>query len=382
MAKGVVFEEVGASPREASTTPAPGPARRGDSASARAAIAAWLWGLAALVALMVLIGGMTRLTDSGLAITVWEPVMGAIPPLSDADWEAAFQAYKTTTEFQEQNDWMTLADFKPLYWWEWGHRQFGRLIGLVWAVGLGVFLVRRMVPRGWTPRLILPGVLGGLQGAIGWWMVSSGLVGRLDVASYRLALHLGLAFVIFGLLVWLALRIRLDEKALLQARRRRADGPSGIGLLSVFAVFAFLQILVGALVAGIDAGRGYVDWPLMQGHFLPPESFDLVPFWRNFFENPALVQFVHRMLGYLVLGMGLWTAWRLWGLRRPGLRFAGPLLGLAVLGQTVLGIVTVVHAAAPGIAIWHQGGALVLAALVVWAAYLLRFPPEQRIARA
>ncbi|MEM6422275.1 MAG: COX15/CtaA family protein, partial [Pseudomonadota bacterium] len=245
MTKRAVFEEVSA----ASGAEAPAAKvkhRRRHDAGARGPIAVWLWSLAALVVVMVLVGGLTRLTDSGLSITVWDPVMGAIPPLSQADWEEAFALYQTTTEFQEQNNWMTLADFKPIYWWEWGHRQLGRFIGLVWAIGLGVFLALRLVPRGWTGRLVIPGLLGGVQGAIGWWMVSSGLVGRLDVASYRLATHLGLAFVILGLLVWYARRIRLDETAAMQARRRRAGGR---GLVMTFAALGFAQILVGALVA-------------------------------------------------------------------------------------------------------------------------------------
>ncbi|MEM8597983.1 MAG: COX15/CtaA family protein, partial [Pseudomonadota bacterium] len=255
MARGAIFEEVATTRTEAEAAAerarAKQPKITGPGQGARAAIAAWLWLLAALVSIMILVGGLTRLTDSGLSITVWDPVMGAIPPLSASDWDAAFEMYKTTTEYQEQNNWMTLDDFKPIYWWEWGHRQLGRFIGVVWAIGFFGFLAARKIPRGWTMRLVIPGALGGLQGAIGWWMVSSGLVGRLDVASYRLALHLGLAFAILALLVWLARRIHLPEAEAMQARRRRRGG---LGLLRWVGVLLGLQILFGALVAGIDAG--------------------------------------------------------------------------------------------------------------------------------
>ncbi|MBK0398981.1 COX15/CtaA family protein [Limibaculum sp. M0105] len=372
MSKRAIFEEV-SSPKAEAAAPAPVRGRE-----ARGAIALWLWLLAALVAAMVLVGGLTRLTDSGLSITVWDPVMGAVPPLSASDWEAAFEAYKTTTEYQVQNNWMTLEDFKPIFWWEWGHRFLGRVIGVVWLVGLVGFLVARAVPRGWLGRLVVPGLLGGVQGAVGWWMVASGLTGRLDVASYRLAMHLGLAFVIFMLLVWLAMRIRLDEVEALKARRRRFGGMGWAGSLGALI---FLQIIVGALVAGIDAGRGYVDWPLMQGQFLPSESFDLVPPWRNFFENPALVQFCHRMLGYLVLIWALATAVALARRGHPRIRAAGFWLAGGVLAQVVIGIVTVMHGSPAALAIFHQAGALVVVFLLMRTKFALAYPSETRIAR-
>ena len=263
MSKRSVFEDVGGTAEDVakaqSIAKGPDPARKG--------IFIWLMILALLVAIMVLVGGATRLTDSGLSITEWAPVMGAVPPLSAADWDAAFAAYQETTEFKDQNNWMTLADFKPIYWWEWGHRFLGRFIGLVWFIGFVWFLARRAIPEGWTGRLLLPGILGGVQGALGWWMVASGLTDRLDVAPYRLAAHLGLAFVIFALLLWYALRIRKDSVEILQARRRRESGL--MGWTAILGVLVFVQILSGALVAGLDAGRGYVDWPLMEGNFLP-----------------------------------------------------------------------------------------------------------------
>ncbi|MEL6479548.1 MAG: COX15/CtaA family protein [Pseudomonadota bacterium] len=344
----------------------------------RRGIALWLWILAGLVAVMILVGGLTRLTDSGLSITVWDPVMGAIPPLSQADWDAAFAAYQTTTEFQEQNHWMTLADFKPIFWWEWGHRFMGRFIGVVWLVGFLIFLAAGRIPRGWTGRLLLPGLLGGVQGAVGWWMVVSGL-DKLDVASYRLATHLGLAFVIFMLLTWYALKVRLDEVAGLQARRRRAGWL--MGFAGLVGAVLFLQILSGALVAGIDAGRGYVDWPLMQGQFLPDESFDLQPLWRNAFENPALVQFIHRMLGYLVALIGIGFAMRALFNREGWIARWGGAVGLVMLAQVVMGIVTVIHAAPLEIAIFHQAGAVLLTFVLIRARFETAYPGERRIAR-
>ncbi len=374
MSKRSIFEDVAGGKATAAAAAAPPRSRE-----ARGAIALWLLALAALTAAMVLLGGLTRLTDSGLSITEWAPVMGAMPPLSEAGWQAAFAAYQQTTEFQDQNNWMTLADFKPIFWWEWGHRLLGRLIGGVWLVGFLAFLLARRIPAGWTGRLILPGLLGGLQGAVGWWMVVSGLTGRLDVASYRLALHLGLAFVIFMVLIWLALRVRLDNVALLKARRRRL--PALMGVAGALTALVFLQILAGALVAGIDAGRGYVDWPLMQGQFLPDESFEMTPLWVNFFENPALVQFIHRMLGYLVLAFGIVFALRCGRSGHGTTRNLGRWAGVAILAQVLIGIVTVMNASPLEIALFHQAGALVVIAVLIRAKFEIAYPGEQTIAR-
>jgi len=369
MTKRAIFEDVGAVER---VEPAP----RRERVAWRRGIALWLWTLAALVTLMIVVGGLTRLTDSGLSITVWDPVMHVVPPLSEAEWQDAFAAYQTTTEFREQNHWMTLADFKPIYWWEWGHRALGQLIGAVWAAGFLTFLVARRIPRGWTGRLLLPGLLGGLQGAVGWWMVVSGL-DRLDVASYRLATHLGLAFVILMLLAWYAQKVRLDPVAALSARRRRVGLASGA--LGALTGVVFLQIVVGALVAGIDAGRGYPDWPLMQGQFFPADAFLYEPLWRNFFESPGLVQFVHRMLGYAVLLFGLAVTVPVARAGLDRLRGRGWTV-LAVLAlQVVIGIVTVIHAAPLWLASLHQAGAILLVLALMRARFAAHYPEAQRI---
>ena len=342
---------------------------------ARSAIRIWLMMLFALVFVMIAVGGMTRLTDSGLSITEWRPVTGAVPPLSEAAWLSEFEKYKAIDEFKVQNSWMELSDFKVIYWWEWGHRQLGRVIGLVWAAGFLWFLLRRQIPTGWTPRLLFIGGLGGLQGAIGWWMVSSGVTageGVTDVASYRLATHLGLAFIILGFITWYTLLLGRPERDLMQARRAKEGKQYGLatGLLHL----TFLQILLGALVAGIDAGRYFVDWPLMQGQFFPPEAFDITPLWRNFFENAGLVQFMHRMSGYLlaIFGVVVWLRGR--KSAHATTRFAFNAVMAALVLQIVVGITTVLYAAPVHIALVHQALAVILWVLILRARYLSAFP--------
>ncbi|MGY3436981.1 MULTISPECIES: heme A synthase [unclassified Marinovum] len=371
-----LFEEVGEAKRP--ETPAQtGIIDRGRR-GARGAIRAWLMVLFALVVAMIVVGGLTRLTDSGLSITEWKPVTGAMPPLSEAAWTAEFEKYQTIPEYQLQNAGMTLAEFKVIYWWEWGHRQLGRFVGLVWALGFFGFLALRKIPPGWTGKLVIPGVLGGIQGAVGWWMVSSGLTGTmLDVASYRLATHLGLAFVILGVLGWFIFQLGCEERDLMQCRRNREVKlfKMSTGLMH----FAFLQILIGALVAGIDAGRNYTDWPLMAGGFFPPFPFQIEPLWRNFFENDGLVQFMHRMAGYLLFIFGF-VVWRRSRKSPNGqTRFAfNAVLAMMVL-QVVLGIVTVVYSAQLHIAITHQIGAIVLWVLILRARFIAGYPTADSI---
>ena len=342
---------------------------------ARRGVRAWLMVLFALVVAMIVVGGLTRLTDSGLSITEWRPVTGALPPLTQADWQAEFDKYKEIDQVRLMNNWMELSDFKQIYWWEWGHRQLGRLIGLVWFVGFAGFLVARKIPPGWTGRLLIPGLLGGLQGAIGWWMVASGVTQGTDtvsVASYRLALHLGLAFAILGVLGWYVLLLGRDERSLMQARRARDRKLFGMG--TGLMHFAFLQILLGALVAGIDAGRSFTDWPLMAGGFFPPEPFGLSPAWRNFFENPGLVQFIHRISGYLLLIFGLVVWLKARRSANPHTRFAFNAVTAALLVQMVLGVVTVLYAAPLYMAIQHQLVAVLLWALILRARFLAAYP--------
>ena len=335
----------------------------------------WLALLFALVVLMIVVGGLTRLTDSGLSITEWRPFTGALPPMSDADWQSEFAKYQKIDEFRIQNQWMQLADFKSIYWWEWGHRQLGRVIGLVWFIGFVGFLATRSIPTGWTGRLLLIGVLGGAQGAIGWWMVSSGMVsgeGATDVASTRLAVHLGLAFIILGFISWYMLMLGRGDRALMQARRVRETRLFGMstGLMH----FVFLQILIGALVAGIDAGRSFTDWPLMGGQVIPMDAMLLEPVWRNFFESPGLVQFVHRCVGYLVLAFGI-VVW-LRGRKSPNpvTRNAFNLVITMLFLQIVLGIVTVLYGAPWQVAILHQIVAIALWVFILRARFQSAYP--------
>jgi cytochrome c oxidase assembly protein subunit 15 len=348
---------------------------------ARGAIRVWLMILFALVVVMIAVGGLTRLTDSGLSIVEWAPISGAIPPMTAAEWQAEFDAYRQIPEYQLQNRGMSLAEFQVIYWWEWGHRQLGRLIGLVWAAGFVFFWATKRIPAGWTPRLLGLGALGGLQGAIGWWMVSSGLSGeRLDVASYRLATHLGLAFVILGLIAWYVFMLGRTEAQLLQARRSKDD--KLFSLSTGLMHFAFLQILLGALVAGIDAGRSFPDWPLMAGGFFPPDPFQIQPLWRNFFENAGTVQFMHRMAGYLlfVFGVVVWLRGR--KSANAATRFAFNAVFAALLVQVALGIVTVIYQAQWHVAITHQFVAVLLWVAILRARFLSLYPLPQSVRSA
>ena len=345
---------------------------------ARGAIRVWLMGLFALVVVMITVGGLTRLTDSGLSITEWAPISGSVPPLNAADWQAEFDAYKHIPEYIEQNAGMSLAEFKVIYYWEWGHRQLGRFIGLFWALGFFYFLLRRHIPVGWTGRLLLLGGLGGLQGAIGWWMVHSGLqAGMLDVASYRLATHLGLAFVILGFIAWYVFLLGRREADLMQARR---NGEAKLfGLSTGLMHFAFLQILLGALVAGIDAGRAFPTWPLMGGGFFPPDPFLIDPVWRNFFEDAGLVQFIHRMSAYLLFAFGIVVWLRGRKSANGQTRFAFNAVLAVMTVQMVIGIVTVLYSAPVQIAIVHQFTAVILWVAIIRARYLARYPLPQSI---
>ncbi len=347
---------------------------------ARAGIRLWLVGLFLLVVAMIVVGGLTRLTDSGLSITEWKPLMGALPPMDDASWQAEFAKYQAIPEYQLQNKGMTLEGFKSIYWWEWGHRQLGRLIGLVWLVGFIGFALARQIPPGWTGRLLLLGALGGAQGAIGWWMVSSGLTGTmLDVASYRLAVHLGLAFVILGFIAWYVFLLGRSEAELMTARRGR-EGKL-FSLSTGLMHFAFLQILLGALVAGIDAGRAFPTWPLMNGQFFPADAFYVpdgnggsLPVWHAFFENPGLVQFMHRMSGYLlfVFGIVVWLRGRKSSYQAT--RGAFNAVMAMLVAQMALGIVTALMAAHVHVATTHQIGAVILWVLILRARHLSQYP--------
>ena len=368
-----IFEEV---PEQGAARPVaqPGLIDKGRG-GARRGIRAWLMVLFALVVAMIVVGGLTRLSDAGLSITEWRPVTGALPPMSEAEWQSEFDKYQQIDQFRIMNGWMTLADFKEIYWWEWGHRQLGRVIGLVWALGFFGFLVARQIPVGWTRRLLWIGVLGGAQGAIGWWMVSSGVTqgeGITSVKSYRLMVHLGLAFAILGFIAWYVFLLGRPERELMQARR--AKEARLFGLATGWMHFAFLQILIGALVAGIDAGRSYNDWPTMGGQWFPPNAFPVTPLWLNFLESPGLVQFIHRVVAYGLLAFAIfaWTRGR--RSAHAATRFAFNAALAATCVQVLLGIVTVLQGATLHVAITHQLMAVVVFVLILRARYLSAYP--------
>ena len=376
MARRPVFQEVTDTTPRASA-PAGGMIDAGPK-GARAAIRVWLIVLFVLVVAMIALGGATRLTGSGLSITEWKPVTGAIPPMDAAAWQTEFDKYKLIPQFRLENPDMDLAGFKQIYWWEWSHRLLGRLVGLIWAAGFLFFLVTKRIPAGWTPRLLALGALGGAQGAIGWWMVHSGLGGEMvRVASYRLAIHLGLAFAILGLIAWYALSLGRSEAELMRARR--AGEGKLFSMTTGLMHLAFVQILIGALVAGIDAGRMYTGWPSMGGEWIPAAIWDPALGWRNFFENPALVQFTHRMVGYLltIFAVVVWLRAR----RSPHPVTCGAytVMLVAVAVQVGLGIVNVIHASPLHAALTHQLGAVALFMLIIRARHHARYPFETSV---
>jgi heme a synthase len=303
-------------------------------------VAIWLSIVAALVLVMVVVGGATRLTDSGLSITEWKPVTGALPPMSDAHWAAEFDKYRQIPQYQLVNRGMSLEEFKVIYWWEWAHRFLGRLVGLVYALPFAYFLVRKQIPK----RLIL----GGLQGAIGWWMVSSGLADRVSVAPERLMVHLGLAFILFSALIWTALDAWRGEA------RQPLPSPWSSLALGLMGLI-FLQILLGALVAGNDAGRVYNDWPLMNGTLFP-RDYAGEGIWGTIAHSQGAVQLHHRLLGYVLTVVVIWMAIsaRRTNYVPPPAKRLMMATTHATLLQVVLGIATLVMVAPLWLSMIHQ----------------------------
>lgn len=326
---------------------------------------------------MVLVGGATRLTESGLSIVEWRPVTGTIPPLSQADWEAAFKQYQAIPQYKAINQGMSLEDFKTIYWWEWAHRFLGRLIGAAFLLPFLWLLWRGAISPGMRPRLWGIFALGAFQGAVGWWMVASGLADRITVSPYRLAFHLTLACVIYAAVVWTVRTL---------ARVGFSDAPPRLRRTALALIgLIFLQIYVGALVAGVDAGFVYNTWPLIDGTLVPAADklFALSPAWRNFFENDLTVQFVHRLLAYtLVLVIFAHAADVLRTTREAGTR--GFALALAVLAtlQAALGIATLLLVVPISLALAHQAGALVLLTVAVMHATRLAPAPARDIGLA
>lgn len=329
-----------------------------DRARNRLLVRNWLYFVCFLIFVMVIVGGATRLTDSGLSITEWKPLLGAIPPLTIEDWNIAFEKYRLIPEYTEINKGMSLEEFKFIYWWEWGHRFLGRFIGLVVALPLAFFWITGRLEPFMKPRLLILFTLGGLQGFIGWWMVKSGLVDRVDVSQYRLATHLTLAFIIFSYAMWLARGLSPHSNENVSNTVRK--------LAFIGTVLILFQIFLGALVAGLDAGLSFNDWPKMDGAIIPSDMWIQSPIWINLFENPKTVQFVHRIGAYAVLLfllIQLLVALRSdcgnTHKRRTIVLFA---LSLA---QAALGIVTLMLQVPLSWALFHQAGAAILLGFAV-----------------
>jgi cytochrome c oxidase assembly protein subunit 15 len=326
-------------------------------------VTVWLGFMVGLVIAMVVIGGATRLTNSGLSITEWSPITGALPPLSQEAWIAEFEKYKQIPEFEAEHPTMDLNGFRFIYFWEWAHRQLGRIIGLAFAVPFLILLVSKRLPRrrGWTLFSVL--LLIGLQGAIGWWMVHSGLQeGMVSVSQYRLATHLGMAFIILAILIGL----------FLDARRGWAP-PKGNrkGMLApLFLLLVYVQIILGAFVAGTGSGKTYNTWPLMDGEFIPSGYFFLSPAWRNLFENAAAIQFNHRTLAYILIGLFLLMVWRL--RRDAEMRTPLFIVGVLLFWQVGLGIWTLLSVAPLDLSLLHQFSSVLVFVATVWLVYRRR----------
>ncbi len=327
--------------------------------AADAAVRVWLLLVAALVFCMVVVGGATRLTDSGLSITEWQPILGAVPPLGDADWQTAFAKYQATPQYAIVNAGMSLSEFKFIYWWEWTHRFLGRFIGFAFAVPFLGFWLARMLRPGFALKLVGVLALGALQGAIGWYMVMSELVDRVEVSQYRLALHLLTAFAIFALLIWLALDV---GPASGRARAPTLTRGALRGARLLF-VLVFVQAGLGALVAGLRAGFTYNTWPLMDGRFVPQGLGTLSPWYVNLFENVTMVQFDHRMVAYTIAAVALCYAVALArrGTDERAVGSAG-LLCAAVFMQMGLGIWTLLSGVPLALGLAHQAGAAIVLA--------------------
>lgn len=348
---------------------------RGRERRDRALVRWWLYVVLAVLFALFLVGGATRLTDSGLSITEWKPIHGVIPPLSDADWQEELEKYRQIPEYQQINKGMSLAEFKRIFWWEWAHRFLARGVGLVMALPLALFWLAGRLERHLKPKLLGLLALGGFQGFVGWWMVTSGLSERVDVSQYRLAAHLTLACIIFTSVMWVA-RGLAQHSAL----------PAGKGtrrFAGIMVLLVLFQIWLGALVAGLDAGMAYNTWPLMDGAVVPGDLLVQQPWWANLFENPKTVQFVHRIGAYLVLAAALAHAISAWRAEPGSTHARRALLLLAlVIAQAAIGITALLLVVPFGWALVHHGFAIVVLGFAVahWRGTVGPYPLPTRVA--
>jgi heme a synthase len=339
----------------------------------RRTVAFWLLTVAAVILAMITVGGLTRITGSGLSITEWDPIMGAVPPISDSAWQDAFDKYQRIPQYIHEHSGMTLEAFKGIYWWEWAHRLLGRLLGVIFFVPFVLFAWIGAIRRAEWPRMLLLFALGGLQGFVGWWMVESGLETRVSVSQYRLAIHLGVALILLVAILWTALEyLRLPAAPTEEAKapQREADAAWPIAI----ALLVYFQMLLGALVAGLHAGYIYNTWPLMDGRLAPDDAFVQSPWWINFFENPGMAQFDHRIGAYIVVlaVIGLWWQERKTPLTNLAKRSGVALVHLTIF-QIALGITTLLLQAPEFLAALHQLTAALLLCTAVWHTFELRY---------
>ena len=332
-------------------------------------IAIWLLVCCVLVFAMIVVGGVTRLTDSGLSIVEWQPIVGTVPPITQEDWDVLLEKYRATPQYQQVNKGMSIDEFKSIFWWEYFHRLLGRLIGLVFFIPFVYFLIKKKIDRPLGIKLVGIFILGGLQGFMGWYMVMSGLVNDPHVSQYRLTAHLGLAFVIFAAMLWVAMDI-LSPKSVNSEPNERIQGlrQFSFGLTTLI----FIMVLSGGFVAGIRAGLTYNTFPLMNGYLIPPDLFILEPWYRNFFDNMTTVQFDHRLIAWILA----FTVPLFWFKSRKvelsgTTRLACNLFLLMLAIQIGLGIATLLHVVPIPLAASHQGGAVLLFAASLWVSHRL-----------
>jgi cytochrome c oxidase assembly protein subunit 15 len=330
----------------------------------RRAVGFWLLAVALVILGMITIGGLTRLTGSGLSITEWKPIMGAIPPLNEAQWADAFAKYQRIPQYVLENRGMSLEAFKGIFWWEWIHRFLGRLLGVAFFVPFVWFAATGTIKRSEWPRFVVLFLLGGLQGFIGWWMVTSGLETRVAVSQYRLAIHLGAALLLLVAILWIALEYLRGGTSTGMSKRATS-----------FAVLVYFQMLLGALVAGLHAGLIYNTWPDMNGRVFPEDPFFLSPWWKNFFENEGLAQFDHRIGAYIVAGFAAWIYAQ--GIKLSGMaKASAKAVAVVTVFQVFLGICTLLLMAPVWLSAAHQVTAALLLCAAVWHVYELRIHPH------
>ncbi len=390
------MDEGGGSDYQIASMTLPAPSPFSWRTPGRKAVAIWLFAVAAIIVGMVTLGGLTRITGSGLSITEWDPIMGAIPPLNDAQWHHAFAKYQQIPQYRLENHGMSLDAFKGIFWWEWTHRFLGRLLGVVFFVPFVWFAWTGAIARREWPRMLLLFALGGLQGFVGWWMVMSGLETRVSVSQYRLAIHLGVAIILLGAILWTALeylRRELPSPPRMWGRGQGEgvtltaldfDTPSprpspplrgGEGAIFAYVLvgLVYIQMLLGALVAGLHAGLIYNTWPLMDGRVFPELNFT----WTSFFEDPGLAQFDHRIGAYIVFIVAIAVTGMVHR-AKPGKHAidAASLVGSLVVFQVGLGIATLLWQAPLGLSALHQLTAALLFCATVWQAFELRYAPS------